>query len=58
MKRAKILAKQMTVPIWKIWDPDRPEKPKKKIDRQRITASKQKKYKVIKIINKLEVIRK
>ena len=58
MKRAKILVKQMTVLIWKIWDPERPEKPKKKVEGQRITASKQKKYKAIKITNKLKVIRK
>ena len=25
MKRGKILAKQMTIPIGKIWDPNRPE---------------------------------
>ena len=28
--QAKLLSKQKTIPIWKIWEPDRTEEPKKK----------------------------
>ena len=48
----------MTVPIWKIQDPDRPEKLKTILYRQQITAIKPTKYKDIKIINKMKVIQK
>ena len=55
IRRAKFLSKQMTVPLWKIWEPDRIDEPKKKIDRRRVTQSKQKKYKATKITNKIKV---
>ena len=55
MKQVKILAKQLTVPIWKIWNHDRTEKPITKVDRSRITQSKQKIYKTARITNKWKV---
>ena len=45
----------MTVPIWKIWDPDRTAEPAKKVDKRRIKQSKQKKYKASSITDKLKV---
>ena len=48
----------MTVPIWKIWDPEQPEILEIKIDRQRTTAARPTKYNNIKITNKMKVIRK
>ena len=47
----------MTVPIWKIWEPDRTDEPEKKVDKRRITAShkKTKKYKATRITTKMEV---
>ena len=55
--RAKMISKQMTVPIWKIWEPERTNEPVKKVDKRRITASrkKTKKYKTTGIMNKLKV---
>ena len=35
----------MTLPIWKIWDHDQTDGPRKKIDKTRITQSKQKNIK-------------
>ena len=35
----------MTVPIWKIWNPDRTVEQKKKVDTRRFAQSKQNKYK-------------
>lgn len=32
IRRAKQISKQMTVPIWKMWDPDRTNEPEKKVD--------------------------
>ena len=57
IRRAKLISKQMTVPIWKIWEPERIEEPVKKVDKRRNTASrkKTKKYKATRITNKLEV---
>ena len=57
MKRAAIAAKWLTIPIWKIWTPDRTE-PRKKVDRQRITSAKPTKYKDIKITNKMKVTKR
>ena len=47
----------MTVPIWKIWEPERTNEPVKKVDKRRITASRKKtnKYKTTSIMNKLKV---
>ena len=55
--RAKMISKRMTVPIWKIWEPERTNEPVKKVDKRRITASrkKKKKYKTTGIVNKLKV---
>ena len=57
IRRAKFESKKMTVPIWKIWEPDRIDEPTTKVDKRRITASmkKTKKYKATRITNKLEV---
>ena len=52
---AKQISKQMTIPIWKMWDPDRADEPEKKVDTTRITQSKQKKYKETNITNTLKV---
>ena len=41
--RAKILSKKLTIPLWKIWEPDRTDEPKKKVDRRKVTQSKRKK---------------
>ena len=54
----KLISKQMTVHIWKMWDPVWPNKPTKKIDRRQITKSKQKKYKDTKITAKLKVTKR
>jgi len=32
IRRAKQISKQMTVPMWKMWDQDRINKPEKKVD--------------------------
>jgi len=53
--REKLLSKQKTVPIWRIWDPDRIDEPETKVDKRRITQSKQKKYKATKITTTLKV---
>ena len=55
--RAKFVSKKMTVPIWKIWEPDRIDEPTKKVDKRRITAArkKTKKCKATRITNKLKV---
>ena len=45
----------MTVPLWRIWEPDITDGPKKKVDRRRVTQSKPKKYKATKITNKMKV---
>ena len=45
----------MNIPLWKIWDNDQTDGPIKKIDRTRITQSKQKKYKTTRITNKIKV---
>ena len=57
MKRAAIAAKGLTIPIHKIWAPDRTE-PRKRVDRRRITSHKPTKYKDIKITNKMKVTTK
>ena len=54
MKRAAIAAKGLTIPIYKIWDPDRPA-PRKRVDRRRLTSRKPIKHKDIKITNKMKV---
>ena len=43
------------IPLWKIWDHDQTDGPIKKIDRSKITQSKQKIYKTARIINKWKV---
>ena len=45
----------MTIIIWKIWEPARIDELKKEVDSQRITQSKQKKYKAIRTTNKLKI---
>ena len=57
IRRAKILSEKLTIPIWKIWDPERTEPPVRKIGKRRITAAEKrtKKYKATSIMNKLEV---
>ena len=55
VRRAKLASKNKTVPIWKIWDHDRTDKPITRIDRSRITKTKQKKYKTVPITNKWRV---
>ena len=57
IRRAKILSKKLTVPLWKIWEPDRTDEPKKKVDRRRVIESRKKvkKYKATKITNKMKV---
>ena len=42
----------MTVQIWKIWNPGQPDKPRMRVDRQKITESKEKKYKDTKKVSK------
>ena len=46
----------MTVPIWKIWDQGRTDESVKKVDKRRITESRQKKYKETRITTTLKVI--
>ena len=53
--RAKLASKQMTVPIWKIWDPEWIDEPEKRVDKRRLKQTKQKKYKATSITNKLKV---
>ena len=55
VRRAKLASKRMTVPIWKIWNHDQTNKPITKVDRSRITQSKQKIYKTVPITNKWKV---
>ena len=45
IRRAKLLSKKMIVPIWKIWEPDRTDEPRKKVDKRRIKESGKKKCK-------------
>ena len=45
----------MTVPIWNIWEPERIDKPEKKVDKRQLQQTRQKKYKVTRITNKLKV---
>ena len=55
VRRAKYVSKQLTVPIWKVWDPERTDEPEKKVDKRRLKQTKQKKYKATSITNKLKV---
>ena len=55
VRRAKLASKQMTVPIWKIWEPERTNKTAKKVDKRRLKQTKQKKYKASSITDKLKV---
>ena len=48
----------MTVPIWKIWEPERTDEPEKKVDKRRLKQTKQKKYKATSITNKLKVTKR
>ena len=52
---AKLVSKQLTVPIWKIWEPERTDEPEKKVDKRQLKKTKQKKYKATSITNKLKV---
>ena len=45
----------MTVPIWKIWEPDRTDDPEKKVDILEIQQTRQKKDKATRITTKMEV---
>ena len=45
----------MTVPIWKIWKPERTDEPAKKVDKRRLKQTKQKKNKASSITDKLKV---
>ena len=38
IRRAKMISKRLTVPIWKIWEPDRNEAPITKVDKRRLVA--------------------
>ena len=55
VRRAKYASKQLTVPIWKVWDPDQTDEPEKKVDKRRLKQTKQKKYKASSITDKLKV---
>jgi len=55
IRRAKLASKQMTVPIWKIREPERTDEPEKKVDKRRLKQTKQKKYKASSITDKLKV---
>ena len=57
IRRANLLSKKLTVPIWKIWDPERIDEPKKKVYKRKITESRKKvkKYKATKTTNKMKV---
>ena len=55
VRRAKFASKKMTVPIWKIWEPDRIDKPAKKVDKRRLQQNRQRKYKTTSITNKWKV---
>ena len=55
VRRAKLASKQMTVPIWKIWDHDRTDEPTKKVDKRRLQQNRQRKYKTTSITNKWKV---
>ena len=52
---AKLASKQMTVPIWKIWEPEWTDEPKKNVDKRQLKRTKQKKYKASSITDKLKV---
>lgn len=41
--------------IWKLWDPDQPDEPNKRMDRRRVTGWKQEKFEDLKITNKIKV---
>ena len=43
------------MPIWKIWDHDRTDKPTQKVDRRRLQQKRQRRYKPTSITNKLKV---
>ena len=45
----------MTVPILKMWDPDRTDEPIQKVDKRRVTETKEKKYQETHITDKIKV---
>ena len=45
----------MTEPIWKIWEPEWIDEPKKKVDKRRLQQTRQEKYKATRSTNKMEV---
>ena len=57
IRRAKMMSRKMSVPIWKIWDLERTDEPEKKVDKRQITASRKhtKKYKATRITTKMKV---
>ena len=55
IRQVKLISKKMTVPIWKVWDQDRIDELVKKVDKKRITQSKQKKYNERRITTTLKV---
>ena len=55
VKGAKLLSKRLTIPIWKMWNPNQNDEPKMKVDKRRTTRYKPKKYKRTNITDKIKV---
>ena len=55
MRQEKMIASKRTVPTWKIWEPDKPNEPMKKVDNRQVTESRQQLYKNTKIMTTLRV---
>ena len=55
VRQAKYASKQLTVPIWKVWDPDHTDEPEKKVDKRQQKQTKQKKYKASSVTEKLPI---
>ena len=45
----------MTVPIWKVWDPEQTDEPEKKVNKRQQKQTKQNKYKASSITDKLPI---
>ena len=58
MRRAKLISLRLTRPIWRLWNPNWQSEPGTKVDRSRITNSKQRKYKTARITTKLKVTKR
>ena len=54
VKRAKLLSKRLTIPIWKTWDPDRNDEPEMKVDKHRTTRYKPKKFKTTNVTDNIK----